>query len=108
MSNVTAFIGRDYGVGEHSFDDVVTPTLNALARNGISGATFSEAVGFWDGEVERSVRVELLDCSVLDAHAALSDACVELMQWAIVYTIDGVTNVFIENDPTAARAAFVA
>lgn len=105
MANVTAFVGRDYGVGEHSFDDVVTSTLNALARNGIDGATFSEAVGYWNGDVEQSVRVELIGCSVIDAHAALFDACVELMQWAIVYTIDGSSNVFIENDPTAARLA---
>jgi hypothetical protein len=108
MCNVTAYIGRDYGRGEHSSEHVISTAARALQSNGIDGATFSDAVGMWRGEVERSVRVELLDCSIIDAHAALYDMCVDLMQWSIIYTIDGRVNVSIENDPTAARAEYAA
>ena len=108
MRNVTAYIGRDYGVGVHTSDHVVEVVAARLMENGIAGATFSDAVGIWNGEIERSVRVELLGATILDAHAALTYACVDLMQWEIVYTIDGRENVTISNDPTAARAACVA
>lgn len=106
--NVTAFIGRDYGHGEHDGEHVIKTAIRHLARNGIDGATFSDAIGVWNGEVERSIRLELLDCSVLDAHAALHGVCVDLMQWSIAYVIDGKTTVFIEHDPTAAREALAA
>lgn len=108
MSNVTAYIGRDYGNAEHTTRHVVNVTAERLMTNGIDGATFAECVGMWQGDVENSIRVDLLDCSVIDAHAALYAVCVDLMQWEIVYTIDGSTNVTIKNDPTAARATCAA
>jgi len=108
MSNVTAYIGRDYGNGEHAADHVISTTLQHLSAAGVPGATFSEAIGYWNGEMERSIRVELIGCDVQAVHQALTGACVDLMQWSILYVVDGVDNVFIENDPTAARAAHAA
>ena len=108
MSNVTAYIGRDFGVGEHTTDDVIRTTLKHLSDAGVPGATFSEAIGYWQGDVERSVRVELVGCDVERVHKALTKACVELMQWEIVYVIDGHDNRKIVNDPTEARESYAA
>lgn len=64
MNNVTAYIGRDFGRGEWSSKDVVMATLDAMQDHGIEGATFTEAVGFWNGEAENSIRVEMLGVDV--------------------------------------------
>lgn len=108
MSNVTAYIGRDYGTAEHTTHHVVNVTAEHLMSNGIDSATFSECIGVWCGDVENSVRVDLLNVDIISAHAALHAVCVDLMQWQIIYTIDGATNVTIDNDPTAARAIYAA
>lgn len=108
MNNVTAYIGRDFGRGEWSSKDVVMATLDAMQDHGIEGATFTEAVGFWNGEAENSIRVEMLGVDVEAARAMLCDVCESLMQWAIAYTIDGQGHYMVEQDPTAARAAYSA
>lgn len=107
MANITAFIGRDFGIGEHSSRHVANVTMSHLIENGIDGATFTDCVGVWRGDVENSIRVDVIGCDACAAHVALQSACVELMQWSILYVVDGVYNVFIENDPSDDRAAFV-
>lgn len=108
MSNVTAYVGRDFGGREHTQEHVIDVTLAHLDSAGIPGATFCECIGYWNGEMERSVRVDLIGCDVDAVHAALTKACADLMQWSILYVVDGRENVFIENDPTAARMAYTA
>lgn len=103
--NITAFIGRDYGFGEHTTSHVMNTTLNALMSYGINGATFSEAVGIWQGESENSVRVELLGVDEHAAHMALKAACCALMQWEIVYTVNGQGMKSVKDNAEMRRAA---
>lgn len=104
-ANITAFIGRDYGFGEHSAKHVMSTTLDALRRYGINGATFSEAVGVWQGESENSIRVELLSVDECAAHMALKAACKALMQWEIVYTVNGQGMKSVKDNAAKRRAA---
>lgn len=80
MRNITAYIGRDCGGFEHSTKHVVNVVLDHLTTAGVPGATFSDALGYWEGELEHSIRVELIGCDVDAVHAALTGVCVELMQ----------------------------
>ncbi len=105
MNNVTAYIGRDYGNGEHTFDHVCNVIAHALAGVGIESMTVSEAVGVWHGETENSVRLELLAVDAGEARRALKWICRALKQWAIVYTVDGQGLHEVTDDAAKRRAA---
>lgn len=93
--NVTAYIGRDYGIGEWPTDTVVRETCHALSVCGIDGATFSEC--------ENSIRVDLLNVDEQAAVDALNRITIELAQWAIAYTVNGAGYHETANDPTRDR-----
>lgn len=101
--NVTAYIGRDYGIGEWPTDTVVRETCHALSVCGIDGATFTECVGMWRGECENSIRVDLLNVDEQAAVDALNRITIELAQWAIAYTVNGAGYHETANDPTRDR-----
>lgn len=105
MSNVTAFIGRDYGYGEHTIEHVITTVNKAMQHNKIYGATFSQAIGIWQGETEKSIRVEFLNVDEHAAHMTLKTVCRALMQWEIIYTVNGIKNVTIKDNAEKRRAA---
>lgn len=89
MSNVTAYIGKDYGTGQWTSDEVMRAAWEELAARGIDSATFAEARGVWRGEWEDSVSVALLGVDAEAAREALQATCERLLQWSIVYTVDG-------------------
>lgn len=89
MANVTAYLGKDHGGEEWTTDEVADVVAKAFSFVGIDGMTISEAMGMWRGEVEKSIRLELLNVDPAAARHALTWACRALMQWSIVYTIDG-------------------
>lgn len=89
MANITAYIGKDHGGEEWATSHVVGVCCKAFGGVGIDGATFGECVGMWRGECENSVRVDLLNVDTAAARHALKWACRALMQWSIVYTVDG-------------------
>lgn len=89
QANVTAYIGLDHGGEEHTADEAINTTVKALGFYGIDGATFCKAVGFWQGQPENSLRLELLHVNEAMARKALKAVCKALAQWSIVYTVDG-------------------
>lgn len=108
MSNVTAFVGRDFGVGEWGTDDVIATSIAKLNEHGIEYATFAECIGCWRDGFERSVRVDLLECDAEAANAAFEAIAADLMQWEVIYTVDGAETRHVYNDPSKARAAWAA
>ena len=108
MANVTAFVGRDFGVGEWGTDDVIACSIAKLNEQGIEYATFAECIGCWRDGFERSVRIDLLECDADAAGAAFEAIAVGLMQWEIIYTVDGAETRHVRTDPTKARAAYAA
>lgn len=106
--NITAFVGHDFGGREWTSREVMKATIKALNREGIEYATFSECVGCWRDGFETSTRVELLEVDTAKARKALEAVAVELMQWEIIYTVNGSDTFHIMNDPTEARASHVA
>ena len=105
MENVTAYIGRDYGAGEWTANDVYRVASKALMAVGIDGATFAECYGVWNGEAEHSIRLDLLNVDASEARRALKWMCRALKQWAIVYTIDGRGMHEVTDDAAKRRAA---
>ena len=105
MENVTAYIGRDYGAGEWSANDVYRVAAKALEAVGIDGMTFCECIGVWQGQPENSVRLDLLAVDASEARRALKWICRALKQWAIVYTVDGQGMHEVTDDAAKRRAA---
>lgn len=105
MSNITAFIGCDHGNGEHTLEHVINTVNKAMQFYKIYGATFSQAVGIWQGEAENSIRVEFLNVDEHAAHMTLKAACRALMQWEIIYTVNGIKNVTIKDNAEKRRTA---
>lgn len=105
MNNVTAYIGKDHGGKEWTTRDVVRVCCKALAGVGIDGATFCECSGVWRGETECSIRIDLLNVDHDAARKALKWACRALMQWSIVYTVDGKGMLEVTDDAAKRRAA---
>ncbi len=103
--NVTAYIGRDYGDGEHTAEHVCRIAARALKAAGIDSMTLSECVGVWHGETEQSIRVDLLQVDPVAARKALKWTCRALKQWAIVYTIDGAGMLEVTDNAAKRRAA---
>ena len=108
MSNVTAFVGRDFGVGEWGTDDVIATSIARLNEQGIEYATFAECIGCWRDGFERSVRIDLLDCDAEAADDAFKAIAADLMQWEIIYTVNGAETQRVRTNPTAAREAWAA
>ena len=108
MSNVTAFVGRDFGVGEWSAEDVISCAIGRLNEQGIEYATFAECIGCWRDGFERSIRVDLLECDAEAAGTAFEAVAADLMQWEIIYTVDGADTRHAHNDPSDARVAWEA
>ena len=108
MANVTAFVGRDFGVGEWGTDDVIAVAIAKLNELGIEYATFAECIGCWRDGFERSVRIDLLECDAQAAGKAFEAVAADLMQWEVIYTVDGAETLHVRNDPTEARAAWAA
>lgn len=105
MANVTAYIGKDHGGEEWTTVEVTDVIARAFSFVGIDGMTISEAVGMWRGEVEKSIRLELLNVDLTAARRALKWACRALMQWSIVYTIDGKGMHEVTDNAAKRRAA---
>lgn len=87
--NVTAYIGLNYGDADWSKDEAVGVISKAMAAHGIDGMTITEATGYWQGESETSLRIDLLKVSVKAAKKALQDVCTALAQYAVAYTVNG-------------------
>lgn len=91
MSNVKAYIGMDYGGEEWTLDEAITVIAEELSKEGIKGMTVIPALGMWQGEIERSLVVDLLDVDEGAAGKALQSICNELLQYEVIYVANGIT-----------------
>lgn len=102
MANIRAYIGLDYGGEEWSRDHAAKIICENLNYRGIAACTILPCFGMWQGEVENSLCVDLVNADEKAAKTAFKSIAHELAQWEILYTV-GNRSETIHNDATAAR-----
>lgn len=93
--NVTICIGHNVdGVDTLTTSGIMGTLSHSLESHGVRdiGLTISDAIGFWNGEVEASTRIEAWDIDGDTVTALLSicgEMCHTLHQWEIIANVDG-------------------